>query len=229
MSGANRYQYGIIGGMGFNSTNFFLQRLYERFPAECDQEFPPLIVHYATFMPDRTEALFDSEQEAEIFDRIRAEIEDIRDRVDAYVFLCNTIHHFVRKTPYRDDERRIDLINMTIRHIESQPSAAPCVLLATRGTYAAGLYESGAITTPETEIREAVHDAIYRYKRKQTQDATTRLAGILEQLPGRTILAGCTEISEMLALLGKPERELICPVTLLAEHMTSQAKSGAAW
>lgn len=95
---------GIIGGMGSHATLWFFQRLIALSRAEKDQDYPEIIIHNNSNVPDRTQAIINGGESP--VEQLRMSIDLLNhSKVDIAVMACMTayyyyddlVHHFSGK------------------------------------------------------------------------------------------------------------------------------------
>ena len=179
----HRRMIGVLGGMGPMATIDFMAKIAAATPAGLDQEHVPLIVHNVPQIPDRSTAILQGSDAP--FLPMLAGIRLLESSgVDLVAIPCNTAHFWY--------DRLARSCNVEILHIADAAAAAiaalpfpvnKVVLLATRGTIEAGIYQarlkqSVKLVIPDEPAQQDVDQIIADVKASQTLfDEIARLGG----------------------------------------------------
>lgn len=193
---------GIIGGMGPMATVDLMQKIIASTKASSDQEHIHILVDNNTEIPDRTAAIL-GKGPSPVFEMVRAGLDLEKMGADVLVMACNTAHYFLPQIQPFFHIPVLNMIEEAARHCARQK--IECVaLLASKGTYSAGIYETTfqkagiRMIIPEEAEQQAVQDMIYEgvkagnpsYDCSKVEDALTRMGNAGAQ----AFVMGCTEI-----------------------------------
>lgn len=133
---------GVIGGMGPQATQLFLQGVINKTDATCDQQHIPMIILNHTTIPDRTRAIL-SGKEAELMDILLKDAKMLEQSgCTAIAIPCNTSHCFVDKIQKQIGIPIIHMVRETVNHLaRAKPGLNKLAILATDGTIQAGVYQ----------------------------------------------------------------------------------------
>ena len=89
----NRKKLGILGGMGSQASTWLLNRIVALCKAQTDQDYPEIVLHNNSSIPDRTQAILyggdspvpEMKRSLSVFDQ---------SNMDLVVMACMTAHHF---------------------------------------------------------------------------------------------------------------------------------------
>ena len=223
---------GILGGMGPRATLDLFQKIIDLTPAERDQDHLHVLIDSNPQVPDRTAYLLGRGQSPlpwllESAHRLE------RAGADLLCMPCNTAHHFVEQLRSQLAIPLISIIEATRQAIcERYPQTRRIGLLATRGTFDAGVYHrvlcpAGFEIVPlEESLKDQVMGVIYAVKAGQLQEQVGPFASCVERFReagAEILIAGCTEIPLLL-----PYSQLDLPVVdatrELAENVVRAAR-----
>lgn len=203
---------GILGGMGPLATADFMGKIIDATPAACDQEHVPLLVHSIPDIPDRTLAITGTGASP-----LPALLKGLQTLTGAgaqcIAMPCNTAHY------WHGDLARASPV--PILHIADCVSNALGILgactvglLATRGTLAAGFYQSRfaaagyrCLLPDDGEQERLVMAGIYRTKSGDVAGGGALLdqaARRLREHGADAVILACTEIPLALARINSP-------------------------
>ena len=206
---------GLLGGMGPESTLDFYRRLFEISVdrgARRDQDHLQVLISILPQTPDRTRAILQQGESPLPYLMESASRLELAG-ADFLVVICNTAHYYLDDLRQRCNLPILSFEEETLDYLKSRHSSVRRIgLLATRGTYQAGIYrrylepEGFQVMIPESEM-DRLMEAIYGPRGIKTIGLTTETQRILEQFADTSIQQGaellllaCTEIS--LALRG---------------------------
>jgi aspartate racemase len=212
---------GVIGGLGPNAGLLLVERIFASTVASRDQDHLPIaLLSYADRIPDRSAFLAGEAavNPAGPMLEVAAALAGLGARVAGVA--CNTAHVpaiwdvFIEGLPGRAPGLRVlHLVDEAVAHVaERAPGATRIGLLATLGTYRAGIYAerlelAGLVPVlPDPRVRaDRVHRAIYDpvYGIKARPDPVSRpamddLYVAIDHLAARgaeAVILGCTEFS----------------------------------
>ena len=223
---------GVVGGMGPAATNYYLDRLIERTPAECDQDHLRVVVDSNPKIPDRTSYLLgDGPDPLPALVETACNVEAAG--ADVLSMPCNTAHAF-----FDEVARAVDLPVLHMVQIGTDAAVSTGAdrvgLLATDGTLELGLYHDAAaeraieIVTPEEPVQERVMTALYDVKTGDRQGPRRRLVEAVETFEDvGAVIAGCTEVPLALGSehISVP---LVDPMVAMANAAISRVRADAA-
>ncbi len=207
MHGAEMKTIGVLGGMGPMATVDLARAIVENTLAGCDQQHPPMIVDSNTRIADRT-AFLTGRSEEDPRPEIIKSIQRLEQAgAGCIVMPCNTAHAFYDEISAAAAKPVLHMPEETARWIaEHHPEEKEIGVLATQGTYAAGVYGDSlrkfglAQVKPDDAGREEATRLIYDGIKANNYDydfsgyeqaikAFKRETGI------KVIILGCTELS----------------------------------
>ena len=234
---------GILGGMGpaagADFARLFVQACTDRLQREghavTDQAFPE---HWLVQppVPDRTRALESGEREHSPLEPMLRAVERLASVGARHVAIaCNTAHAWHARI-------QAHLLGIEVLHIaqevarELTASGARRVgLLATRGTYACGIYEEALANAalechlPQEAEREALMRGIYQGVKAGDLPLAQRIfedvaAALVQRHNLDVLVLGCTEIPLALKRVGQaPHVHLLDAAQVLAEALAQRA------
>jgi aspartate racemase len=225
---------GIIGGVGPIATAHFFTELLSCVDANCDQDFPRVVIDSDASIPDRTKALLgEGEDPTSALVRAAKHIESIG--AEVICLPCNTAHAFFGEVKESVNVPVINMVEAVVEHIESYyPSVKKIGLLATTGTRIANVYdktinEKGMeVIHVSEEVQVEVMDAIYgplgikAGHVHQPRKILRKAADELMKKGAEVIILGCTELP---VALTSHEIPLISSTRVLAHKTIEQASS----
>lgn len=193
---------GILGGMGPLATADLFKKIITLTEANSDNEHIEIIVENNTKIPDRTDHIINNGEDPTkhmIKSAIRLEMMG----ADVIIMPCNTAHYF-----YNEIVKYVDIpfINMIVETAKETAKLFPnkkVGLLATEGTYKAGIYDKVfneynlELVKPDADKQKYVMELIYNIKRGKTDIDLTSFQAVLEELKEQEVEAfilGCTEL-----------------------------------
>jgi len=198
---------GVLGGMGPMATVSLTQAVVENTQARCDQEHPPMLVDSNTRIADRTAFLLgESDKDP------RPELAKSAKRLEeggagCIIMPCNTAHAFYDFIAASTTIPVLHMIEETARWITRHyPGEKRIGVLATQGTYKAGVYSGGlerfglSQVLPDAagqqETTRLIYDGIkannFAYDYTAYEQAITRLK---RESGVKVVILGCTELS----------------------------------
>jgi aspartate racemase len=218
--------------MGPMATVDFLKKLTQATPAACDQEHIPLVVHFCSQTPDRTDAL-NGVGPSPLPSLIEAARSIHRAGAQALVIPCNTAHAWYEELSTAIQLPVLHIVDAVIEQLPLALRDQPIGLLATTGTMNSGIYAARCPEIPwvlpsQRSMNELVMPAIRCIKSNDMAHASQLLEGAIELMLNqgvRAIVLGCTELP-----LVNLERFLHVPVidaTDALAHMAVRWATGA--
>lgn len=209
----HRRLIGILGGMGPAATIDFMAKVVMLTPAQHDQEHVPLLVHGVPQIPDRSAAI-KAGSDAPFLPMAAGIMQLERAGAEFIAIPCNTAHYWYDRLAQGSAVPLLHIADAVIAMMaEIAPPVGSLALMATRGTVAAGLYQSRfagngpRLLLPDETAQISIDAAIAATKaghqalaRSSAEEAGRRL---LDAGAERLLLA-CTELP--LALAGSPLR-----------------------
>jgi len=205
---------GILGGMGAMATVDLFGKIVRNTQVTCDQDHIHIIIDNFPEIPDRTDYILNRGTDPR--DKM-IEAAKRLEQAGAHMIAmpCNTAHYF-----YDDISSAINIPILHMMEETAKRLSGQVVLLATQGTYSAGLYKN--VLIPNDKMIDKITQLIYDYKKDQSINKTLKedILSQLEYVDG--IILGCTE----LPLIFKQEDThipLIDPTTILSEAIIKKA------
>jgi len=240
---------GVIGGLGPHAGLVLVERILAATEAHRDQDHVPVaLLSYPDRIPDRSAFLegFAPVNPAGAILEVAADLGRLGVRVAGIA--CNTAHApdifdvILDGLPHRaPDLRLLHLVDEAVSHIgECAPKARRIGVLATVGTYRAGIYEqrlerAGYLPViPDSESQEGrVHRAIYDpefgIKARSTPVSERAMVGLIETIVhlaergADAVLLGCTELSIAFADPSVSPLPAVDATTALARALVREA------
>lgn len=238
---------GILGGMGpaagADFARLFVkacaQHLQESGVAVCDQAFPE---HWLAQVPvpDRSSALdspgFGGHQPLEPMLQAMGKLAALG--ATSVAVACNTAHAWHGALQDRFPQLEVLHVAREVAHTLAGQGVREVGLLATEGTYRAGLYDQALrevgvrCHVPQPHEREALMRGIYQGVKvgdmALARDCFTQVAEALARRFGlSTLILGCTEIPLALTRVpGLDPLALVDPAALLAKALAQRAYAG---
>lgn len=226
---------GIMGGMGPAATCDIYNKIIQLTPATCDQEHLHIIIDSNSQIPDRTRYICGDGEDPRI-EMIRSSIKLEMMGADYIIIPCNTAHYFYDDIVKYTKAKVLHMIRETASFLKkSKPGEKDYLLLATAGTYKAGIYKKifkefdlNIIEPDEDDIR-IVMDWIYSVKSGKfdvSPEEFQNYAG--KYMPDKEIpiILGCTELPLLADRIGV-RGECIDPVSILAKRCVEIAQECA--
>lgn len=238
---------GILGGMGpaagADFARLFVQACARHMQGQgiavCDQAYPE---HWLAQVPvpDRSQALgapgFGAHQPLEPMLQAMGKLAALG--ATAVAVACNTAHAWHAELQQRFPQLEVLHVAREVAQILSSRGVTQVGLLATEGTYRAGLYHHAltqagvACHVPEAaecaELMRGIYSGVKVGNIALAKNCFTEVAHALALRYGLdTLILGCTEIPLALAAVpGLPQVELIDPAALLADALAQRAYAG---
>lgn len=225
---------GILGGMGPEATLDLFHKIIRLSSAEKDQDHLRIIIDNNPKIPDRTTAILEKgENPLPALQKTAQNLEKAGS--DFIIMPCNTAHYFISEVQQSVNIPILNMIKETAHNIKSIfPSFKNVGLLATKGTYKTGLYNSFfkekniEILIPSPSEQDIIMDIIYKIKSnilsKEMKIQIIKIAEKQIKRGSQAIIAGCTEIP----LILKNEDikvPVIDPTNILAKRAIEEAKN----
>jgi aspartate racemase len=220
---------GILGGMGPAATVDFLGKLVAATQALCDQQHVPVVVYSVPQIPDRTLAILAGGESP--LDAMQAGLDTLERAGATHIAIaCNTAHHWFDSLARGRRARMLHIVDAALGQVP--PERMRIALLATEGTYAAGVYARriGGLMAPEESERRAVAQAIAAVKSGDVAAARGVLRSVAAALAARgaqAIIMGCTEIPVALSGLTRANGALLIDASAaLAKACVASYRAG---
>lgn len=204
-----RKKLGIIGGMGSRAGAYFLKKIIDYSPAETDQEFPEIIFHNNSGIPDRTRAIV--YKEASPLKSILQSVQLFNQNgVELIAMGCITAYYYYPQIATHTHARILNPLDMVATHIKMEyPAARRIGILATTGTIQTGLFHLALeaagmeVVTLDAESQEALFmEAVYMKNGYKSAAIAPEAGHLMEQAIRKLmeydvdlVIGGCTEVS----------------------------------
>jgi aspartate racemase len=191
---------GILGGMGPRATVEFEQRLLSSLSGG-DQDLPKVLTINDGSIPDRSSFLVGNGEDP--VPKIQSNLESLESMGAEVVCIpCNTAHAkdiFGRLSP--NQSKLLNLPQLVLQEIVDSGCTKP-LLLATRGTISAGVYEHGSVgmglnlILPDENTQKAVDSVIANVKAGvgASKQAQQQVGAFARSSTADCIILGCTEL-----------------------------------
>jgi len=222
---------GVLGGMGPLAGAVFTQYLVELTPVSTDQEHIPVLLINDPGIPDRTAYILGTSTRSPLPQLVQHARKLEQMGAELIAIPCNTVHVFWSEIARAVSIPVLNILDETVRRIESEEGSRRIGLLATKGTVKAGLYQQGLddadceLVLPSDELQHRVQSIIKAVKGNQDRSVLRQMLreAVLEiQNTGADrVILGCTELS-----LIRPDNisaQLLDSMKILAEATVEQA------
>ena len=193
---------GIVGGMGPLASNEFLRTIYRFHLADPEQGSPRCILDCDPTFPDRTTAILAGAVDL-LAERLGKTVETlVTAGASKVVIACVTVHCALPLLAPPVRRRVVSLLDLGIGELLAA-GPGPFLLLATRGTRAARIFEShprwgevaDRVVFPDGPDQERLHDWIYQLKAGAPGAACREwLAALPDRYAAAGLVFGCTEL-----------------------------------
>jgi aspartate racemase len=188
---------GIIGGMGTYGTGLFIKTLsYIPRTIEREQQLQHFVLVNDPTVPNRIEYIT-QRREGELVVTLEQTLEQLNQQMVSHlVFLCFTIHPYLKYLNIADNVSLINLVDVT-RHALQQ-SDKRWLLAATEITYE--LNDFGAnVVIPGSDDSRRIQEIILEVKKGVVEPGYygDELIGIAKRNNCKGIVLGCTDIHHM--------------------------------
>lgn len=223
---------GILGGMGPAATVDFYDKLVRSTPATRDQEHLRVVIWADPTVPSRQEALTSGGQDPSPW--LEAGVEQLlRCGAQLLVVPCNTIHAYLPAVLADKDVEFISIIDTTVEAVRGLDPVGRVGLLATDGALASGLFQTAFgragldLVLPAESSQAALMELVTAVKTGVAGPGERqRLSDLLAELAGHgasTVVAGCTEVSVLLARMDVDAR-VVDPSQVLVDKTIERAR-----
>lgn len=226
---------GILGGMGPAATVDFYDKLVRATPAARDQDHLRVAIWADPTVPNRQEALLAGGVDPTPWLE-RGVHHLIECGAEILIAPCNSVHAYLPAVVHGKDVEFISIIDATVAAVMQVGPSGKVGLLATDGALASGLYQSALrdsgleTVVPSAPTQKNLMDVIYGVKAGDVGPAARQhVLSLVAQLRAdgvATVIAGCTEISTLLA--GPDVDDVIDPSQVLALATIDRARSAPA-
>ncbi len=223
---------GILGGMGPLATADFFKKIVQMTVAGTDQDHLRVLMDDNPQIPDRT-AFILGEGVDPTREMVRSALKLEYMGADFIAMPCNTAHRFHGAIQGFLNIPVLNMVDLTGAYIKKNwPRKKKALLLATKGTYRAGIYnfalESRGIEliVPGAKSQEELMQWIYNVKKDGTLPDKEIVLDLLKtQTRGESmpIILGCTELPVITDGLGL-EGAFVDTTTVLAHECVRLGK-----
>ncbi len=198
---------GILGGMGPMATVNLAEAIIRNTLADIDQDHPPMIVDSNTRIADRTAFLLGKSTQDPRGELIKSAQRLEKAGAGCIIMPCNTAHAFYTDIADATSVPVLHMIDETAKWIKKyHPDAIRIGVLATQGTYSAGVYKNSlekydlAEVKPDEagqkEVMGLIYDGIkannFAYDYGRYEQAIEKLK---RENDVAVVVLGCTELS----------------------------------
>lgn len=223
---------GILGGMGPLATADFFKKVIQMTDARIDQDHIRILMDDNPQIPDRSAYILGSGEDPSR-EMIRSALRLEFMGADFIAMPCNTAHKFHGKIQSFLNVPILNMIELTADHLKKNYGKQnKALLLATEGTYNAGLYNFALnargieLLIPSEAGKKALMNWIYKMKKSGDIPSKTVFSDfILQETKGEDmpIILGCTELPLIVEGL-KMSGDYIDTTTVLARACVEYAK-----
>lgn len=224
---------GIMGGMGPAATIEFMAKITNYSNASKDQEHIHLIIDSNTEIPDRSEYISGKGTDP-TGEMVRTALKLELMGADYIAIPCNTAHYFYDRISEYCRVPVISMINETANFIINKyPDTKRFFLLATEGTYSAGIYKRVFdkyqlnVLEPDQCDKKIIMSWIRKVKAGDFSVSPLEVEILINKYTERNerSILGCTELPLLAERIGVP-KEYIDPLSILAHRCVEIAKKG---
>lgn len=222
---------GIMGGMGPAATSDIYKKIIELTPAAKDQEHIHIVIDSNSQIPDRTQYICGTGEDPRI-EMIRSAIKLEIMGADYIIIPCNTAHYFYDDVVKYTKATILHMVRETASYLKkTKPDEVDYLLLATAGTYMAGIYKKIFkefelnIIEPDKADIDTVMNWIYSVKSGRFDVKPKEFKSLTDKyMPHREIpiILGCTELPLLAEKIGV-RGNCIDPVSILARRCVEKA------
>lgn len=217
------YRVGIIGGMGPLATVNFYEKLVKSTPAKIDNEHIDLVILNHATLPDRTECIFNNENE-KFLKKIKSDFDIMNEiGVEVIAIPCNTSHYYYNDYKNFTSIPIINMVESSVLEIKKLGYKKICVF-STMGTSKTKIYEKYALENNISlvEMAEAdkkeIMDTIYKIK--ETNDTKgEKLNEMIQKYCTDDVIGivACTELS-LVKINEKNKSKVIDAIDILVKE-----------
>lgn len=216
---------GILGGMGPLATADFFKKVILMTKASTDQDHIRILMDDNPQIPDRSAYILGKGKDP-TREMIRSAIRLEYMGADFIAMPCNTAHKFISQIQAFLNIPILNMIELTADYLKQHHGKQrKALLLATEGTYTAGLYNFALnargieLITPSQEGKDALMQWIYEVKKSGEVPQKEVFSHFIDKETGGEnipIILGCTELPLIIEGLKMPET-YIDTTTVLAK------------
>lgn len=200
----NKYDLGIIGGMGSEATVEIYKRIIERTYHTCDQEHMRICILNNSIIPDRTKCILeDGEDPLPYLNESIKDLEAIKAKY--FIVPCNTAHYFAPKF-ITNNIKFISMVEETLKIINENFKEFKVCILATNGTINSKVYHNHTLASNlgfiylNDEEQDKVMNVITDTKSDKCKEAIEiNLLSVIKSVKQREekclFVLACTELS----------------------------------
>ena len=217
---------GILGGLGPVASCRFYDILNSMCCAQCDQDYPDVMIYSKASVPDRTAYLLGQSEESPLPAMIAGLQALERAGAGVLAVPCATAHHFYDALQAAVNTPVLNMLALTANALASE-GVTRVGLLCTQGSYASGAFASAlertgiAAVTPDEAQAARLMRMIYDIKLGSVSVHIEEFAKPLFEQDVQRIILGCTELS---MFHGQDER-YVDPMQILAQEILRLCKS----
>lgn len=205
----HKKKIGIIGGMGSHAGVKLLQRIIDYSPADTDQEFPEILYHNNSEIPDRTRAIIYGETSP--LNGICSSLKMFNGQgVEVVAIACITSHYYYDSIAHYSNSKVLNPLHLIADQLMNKYAGVRRIgILATTGSITTGLYHQAlekcnveVVTLDPVSQEEIFMRAVYMkngFKSANISDEARELMLLsVQKLKAQNvdmIIGGCTEVS----------------------------------
>lgn len=190
---------GIIGGMGPLACVDLFNKIIQNTKISKEQDHVHVIIDSNPHIPDRTAFILGKSDVNPLPKMIACAKRLEENQVSCIVMACNTAHFFYEGINEQINTPFLHIIKECAKACKGEEKLG---LLATTGSYKAGLYkdifakQNCEIIEPSDVLKELITDMIYRYKKGKniSKDELLRISSYFEERGVKRLILGCTEL-----------------------------------
>lgn len=190
---------GILGGMGPLAGIDLFNKITAITDIKCEQDHAHVVLESNPHIPDRTAFILDRSKTDPTSEMISCAKRLENAGVSCIVMACNTAHFFYDAINEQLNTPFLHIIKECAKACKGEEKLG---LLATTGSYKAGLYkdifakQNCEIIEPSDMLKELITDMIYSYKAGKIipQDELLKVSAYFEEKGVKRLILGCTEL-----------------------------------
>ncbi len=200
----NKYDLGIIGGMGSEATVEIYKRIIDRTVHSSDQEHMKICILNYSIIPDRTNYILNNGEDPKPYlSNCIKDLENIG--VNYFIVPCNTAHYF--EDLFKSSKCNfISMIEETFDYLNSNYKNKSICILGTTGTINSKVYHNHikannckfvyANDLEQSSIMNIINNTKADYdKTMLEQELLTIVTNLKSRYPDCVFVTACTELS----------------------------------
>ncbi|MBB6131861.1 aspartate/glutamate racemase family protein [Mucilaginibacter lappiensis] len=200
---------GVIGGMGSRAGIYLLQKIIDYSPAETDQDFPEIIFHNNSEIPDRTKAILLGQQ-SPLTGLLKSVALFNQNQIDIIILGCITSYYYYDQLSAATKANVLNPIQLVLDQIKAEYRTTKRIgLLATTGTIESKLFHNNfskqgieVVTLHPFDQENVFMKAVYMKNgfkssiiSSEAKSLMLESARLISDMNVDVVIGGCTEVS----------------------------------